>query len=49
MANYVDYQTTDVNPVLKRGKHFVEGGRLTLRRDNFWSEAADPEAVEGEH
>ena len=49
MANSVDYQMTDVNPVLRCGKHFVQGGRLTLRRDNFWSEAADPETVEGEH
>ena len=47
----MDYQTTDANPVLRHGKHFVQGGRLTLRlrRDNFWLEAADPETVEGEH
>ena len=43
----MDYQTTNTNPVLRRGKHFVKGGRLTLRKDDFWSEAADSEIVEG--
>ena len=48
-ANCMDYQTTNTNPVLRCGKHFVKGGRLILRKDNFWSEAADSETAEGKH
>ena len=35
----------DVGSVLLRG---ADWRWITSRRDNFWSEAADPETIEGE-